>query len=725
MRSKLRLILVAIVLLALALSAGPAAAGTYTVRQCDHAAGNGFHDFQWQAAGTPALIAHSGSGCSEFGLAARNGAVGTEQTYPSGGYGGWFAYAPIGTVITRFSGAFGTLVGCCVNGLAPYAEASGPSGRAYLFQGDLGNDSWYGPSSLRGPVGRGWDASTSGFTAKSVGFYVRCGPGFSCFQQRTGDFRVRGRSFDFTLRDDVAPAVAPLGGTLTSGGWLRGTRTLSFSSGDVGGGVAGVSAAFDSGTVLPSASGCTTVAGRYARLQPCPLGRSGTWTVDTSKLPDGARTVTVRATDAGGATGQQTRTVLVDNSPPAAPLGFGVVGGHGWRRSNGFALSWANPAGQHAPIVRARLRACLVGGSRCIDLERSAESPTAAGPIALPRAGEWDVRGWLEDAAGNSDAALAAPPQRLRFDPDPPVLRFLPTAAGAPTRLVVETQDRSGVVGGGLALRRLDRRGRLDQSGWTSLPTALQGHRLVAEIDDAGLRGDFVVRARAVDAAGNHASVDSGVRTLPIRTATRLEAAFARRGGRHTVMRARHGSLVAVRGRLTAATGSPLAARPVTVELVSRDRAVKLPTARTDSAGRVTLLMRARRSAVVRLTFAGDRSALPSTSRLALHVPAPVTLAANQRRLPGGGRIVLRGRIRGGALPRRGKLVEIQAHFRGRWRTISAVRAGRSGRYRFAYVFQPSGREVTYRLRARVAAEARYPFAAGASKPVRVTVRPR
>jgi hypothetical protein len=135
--------------------------------------------------------------------------------------------------------------------------------------------------------------------------------------------------------------------------------------------------------------------------------------------------------------------------------------------------------------------------------------------------------------------------------------------------------------------------------------------------------------------------------------------------------------------------------------------------------------MRARRSAVVRLTFTGDSSALPSTSRLALHVPAPVTLAASRRQLPGGGRVVLRGRIRGGALPRRGKLVEIQAHFRGRWRTISAVRAARSGRFRFAYVFQPAGRAVTYRLRARVAVEAGYPFAAGTSKPVPVTVRPR
>lgn len=719
MRSKLRLVLVAIVLLVLALSAGPAVAGNYTVRQCDHAAGNGFHDFQWQGAGTPAPIPHSGSGCSEFGLAARNGAAGSEQRYPSGGYGGWFAYAPSGTAITGFSGVFGTLVGCCINGLAPYAEASGPSGRTYLFQGDLGNDSWYAPSGLRGPVGRSWDASTNGFTAKSVGFYVRCGPGFSCFQQRTGDFRVRGRSFDFTLRDDVAPTVSPPAGTLMSGGWLRGSRTLSFVGGDVGGGLTGVSASFDSGTVLTSPSGCTTVAGRYVRLQPCPLGRSGTWIVDTAKLPDGGRTVTVRATDAGGAMGQQTRAVLVDNSPPGAPLGLGLAGGSGWRRSNGFVLGWTNPGGQHAPIVRAGLRACPVAGGGCLVEERTIEGPSGRSSIALPHAGEWDVRLWLEDAAGNSDASQSGPAQRLRFDPDPPILRFLPIDPAAPTRVAVDARDMSGVVGGALELRRLDG-GR-----WTPLRTTRHGSRMIAAIDDSRLRGDFVVRARAVDAAGNRASAGGGVRTLPIRTATRIDAAFVRHGGGRSVVRGRYGSTIAVAGRLTAATGRPLAARAITVRLTSRDRVVSLPTAHTDAAGRVTLLVRARRSAVVELAYAGDRTSLSSTRRLALHVPAPARLVANRRRLVGGGRVVLRGRILGGALPRRGKLVEIQAHFRGRWRTISAVRAGRRGRYRFAYVFHAAPHTAIYRMRARVPAEAGYPFAAGASRAVRVTVHPR
>ena len=185
------------------------------------------------------------------------------------------------------------------------------------------------------------------------------------------------------------------------------------------------------------------------------------------------------------------------------------------------------------------------------------------------------------------------------------------------------------------------------------------------------------------------------------------------------------GSLLAVRARLTTRRGRPLAGHSVAVSLVSRDRTVDLPRATTDSAGRFALVMRARRSAAIALRFAGSRQARPASHTLALHVPAPVSIHVTRRRVSGGGRIAFRGRVRGDALPRRGKLVEVQAHFRGRWRTISAVRTGRLGRWRFGYAFQAPARKVGYRFRARFPFEAGYPFAAGASRPVRVTVMPR
>jgi hypothetical protein len=739
-RSKFRLVLVAVVLLLAALVApGTASAGSYTVRQCDYTVGNGHSDFGWQAAGSPGIALYNGSGCSEFGLAARNGAVGSEQRYPSGGYGGWFAYAPIGTVITRFSGAFGTIVGCCVNGMAPYAEAFGTTAKAYLFQGDLGNDSWYAPSGLRGPQGRSWQASTSGFDARSVGFYLRCGPGFSCYQNPTGDFRLRGRSFDFTLRDDVPPSLGAPGGTLLAGGWLGGNRTLSVPAGDVGGGLTGVSATFDGGMALNAPAPCTTAGGRYARLQPCPLGHTGSWTVDTSKLRDGARTVTVRAADVGGAVAEQTRSVKVDNTAPATPLAPAVEGGGDWRNVNGFALGWTNPPGQHAPISLARFEACPIAGGGCLSGERAAPGIARIEPIALPHAGEWDVRVWLGDAAGNADPTLASPAQRLRFDPDPPVLRFAGRDASAPTRVVVEASDMSGLADGQIELRPFGR------GDWKPIPTVRHGETLSAEIDDAAMRGVVELRARAVDRAGNATTLLGDLRSLPLRGATRLDAAIVtrvRRGGpacrprlslrcrgavtvRRSAVRTGYGSLVRIGGELRSAVGQPLPHRAVTVAVVSRNGSARLADVHTDAVGRFALVMSARRSTRIELAFHGDAQMLPTGRALALRVPAPITVRASRRLVHGDGRVVFSGRLRGGALPARGKLVEIQAHFRGRWRTISALRTRSDGRWRFGYAFRSAPRPARYRLRARVPGEAGYPFAVGTSRPVRVTVLPR
>jgi hypothetical protein len=715
--ARLALVL-AVCVVSTALAPATAAAGAYTVRQCDHAAGIGHHDFRWQAAGSPALVPHTGSGCGEFGLGARNGAPGVNQTYPSGGYGGWFAYAPPGTAITRFAGAFGTLAGCCINGLATYAEATeqadGSGFRSYLFQGNLGNDTWYAPSGLQGPVGRSWNA-TSGFAAKRVGFQVRCGPGFSCYQQKTGDLRVRARSFDFTVRDDVAPALVPSGGTLLTGGWLRGVRGLSFGAWDGGGGLTGVTATFDNGTVLWSQSTCNRAADRYTRLQPCPLARTGGWDVDTAKLPDGARTVTVRAVDAGGATVQQVRAVHVDNTPPAAPLEASVIGGSGWRRSNVFAARWRNPGGQAAPIVGARFSACPIGDGGCVAGSRAGHAITSLGALALPRAGEWKLRIGLVDAAGNSDAEAATPPLQLRYDPDPPQLRFLPRNSAYPRRIAVAAADVSGLASGRIELRRVG------SGTWRPLPTDLSRSLLTADIDDGRHRGLYELRAWATDAAGNRSIVSGTELSLPLRRTTRLVAAIVERAARRTTARARHGSLVVIRGRLTAA-GAPLANRRVAVRRVSRTHASQLPPVLTGARGRIATLLRARTSAVVQLRFAGDDRVLPSTRRLAIHVPAPATIKVDRRAVRGGERVTFHGRVRGGAIPRRGKLVEVQAHFRDRWRTISAVRSTRAGRWRFAYRFQAAGRTARYRMRARVPAEAGYPFAAGASRPIRVTV---
>ncbi|NLT05148.1 MAG: hypothetical protein GXY03_02440, partial [Solirubrobacterales bacterium] len=316
--------------------------------------------------------------------------------------------------------------------------------------------------------------------------------------------------------------------------------------------------------------------------------------------------------------------------------------------------------------------------------------------------------------------------------------------------------DLSGVAGG-----RIELRGYHGRGDWRALPTALRGGRLHAELSD-DLDGAYELRARATDGAGNAGVGYGGVRTLPVRAATRLaghllvRARRARPGCkpakaarcrtvatvRRQAARVARGGQVVLRATATTAAGRPLAGAEIAATLVSADgRETGLPALRTDAAGAVATVLTARRSATVRLRYAGDGRHRASEAAVELRVPAQATIAAGgpavravrqlRRKAARGpwravavaGRVVrFRGRVLGGAVPRAGKLVEVQAHFRGRWRTISAVRSDRRGRWSFRYRFGASPRTATYRMRARVPAEAGYPFAAGTSRPLRVTV---
>jgi hypothetical protein len=668
----------------------PAAAGSYTVRQCDYAAGNGHHDFVWQSAGAPTVDVYAGSGCGEFGLAVRNSGGGTHRTYPSGAYGGWFAYAPNGTVITGFSGMFGVLSGCCVSGMASYAEATqhhdGRGARSYLFQGDLGNQTWGAPSGVGGPVGRAWSAATAGFDAKRVGFHLQCGPGFSCSQGIYGDLRLRGRSFDLTLRDDAPPMVGDPAGTLLTGGWVRGVRTLSFLAHDTGGGLTLVEAAFDSGLSSRWPSTCTTAGGRYARLQPCPAGRAAEWAVDTARLPDGGRHLHLVATDVGGAQTSRTVAVYVDNGAPRSPIGLALAGNGGWRAASDFELRWANPGEQHSPIAAAHWRACRVGAvADCAGGTRAAHGVAASGPIELPRAGEWDVALWLEDSVGNADPATAPQALRLRYDPDPPLLEL----HAQPARVTVGTSDLSGVASATVELRRHG------SGGWAQLPATLEGDRIVADVDEArrAAGGRYDVRVRAVDAAGN-AAVAHGV--LELGAGAAPPPAWI--------------------GPPAAPAGPLLGARDgATPPRAKRPRALR--------AARVTMTARVRtggRRAARRRGEGGRRGDGRGRSRKR-GSRRPAVREVRRLTTVGGRPVLFGGRV-STPVPRGGKLVEVQAHFRGRWRTISVVRARRGGRWRFRYTFQTSPWPAHHRMRARVPAEAGYRFAAGSSRPVRVTV---
>jgi hypothetical protein len=120
--------------------------------------------------------------------------------------------------------------------------------------------------------------------------------------------------------------------------------------------------------------------------------------------------------------------------------------------------------------------------------------------------------------------------------------------------------------------------------------------------------------------------------------------------------------------------------------------------------------------------LAGARS-----PRLRLRVRAGIGLSASPDSLRTGEALELSGRVRSRAavIRSRGKLVVIQYLEResGRWQPALITRAGPQGRFRARYRFRYVSGLARIELRAKVPPEEGWPYAAGASAPVRVTVR--
>jgi hypothetical protein len=81
------------------------------------------------------------------------------------------------------------------------------------------------------------------------------------------------------------------------------------------------------------------------------------------------------------------------------------------------------------------------------------------------------------------------------------------------------------------------------------------------------------------------------------------------------------------------------------------------------------------------------------------------------------------GRVRGGPFPEAGKLVNLQAFYRGRWRTFALPRTDGRGRWSHRYRFGATTGRVRYSFRALIPREDGYPYGPGRSRTVEVVVQ--
>lgn len=717
----------------LALAAGPwsARAGTYDVSTCDLAGGvNATWSPELTHGGMAIYQRCPSNGGEDSGLVTRASGQQAGWTVPSGAAARWVFRAPPDAAVVgiradaRFhqggrgwhavlSNGSQLLYGCPVN--ANGGSCAGSLARNQYISVPASPVVYTETICVLGPCPVSWQPYFQGNT------WAR--------------FIMYGATV--TVADGTPPGVGGPGGSAWTSDWVGGRPSVTFDSSD-NVGIREVRATLDGRVVRGASRDCDPAALR------CPDWPGAALDVPTFEAPDGRRTLSLIAVDRAGNLGSISRTILIDNTPPAAPVDANVVGGAGWRSANSFAVRWQNPpqAGS-APIAAVHYEICpSTGSGRCTSGSTRSSGVTELDRMSVPAAGEWLIRTWLGDSAGNARRETAGPPVPLRFDPEPPTVSILPTNPDDPSRIRVAASDEiSGIARAEVEIRR---RGK---STWRPLGTEPSADGFIAPLNDARLRdGHYDLRARVFDAAGNERSTDrlpggevASIR-LPVRAKTSMRVGKPRRvAARRSRGRTRRtrtiyvrrpitdiGRRVRIRGRLTTPGGNALQGAQVDVSARPEEAGAQfqpVSTLTTSRTGRFTYLVPAGPNRSVRFHYAGAPKIRPQTRNVDVRVRAASRMRSSRRSVVNGEAVTFRGRLQGGFVPSAGKLVELQFFARGRWRTFATTRSDAAGRWRYDYRFDGTRGTVRWRFRARIPREAGYPFTLGTSRRVRVTVR--
>jgi len=615
-----RAALFAVVLAAVAaLSADPAAGGTYRVVACDAAPGGANN--AWRPRSDSGMLAYTACpsrGSATRGLVVRNRVGAGElrrgraalMTFeaPTGASldGIEFDWDGLGAArqwTLGFTGADGRLIAGCG------ARQPGGAGAACVLGDPKGAKRTF--KSLGG--------------RSIVQIAARCGASGGCdtSPSRSAD-RARGRLAvhyaAVVVRDGSAPNLAASDQGLVGGEWSRGLQIAQVRASD-NVGVRSASLAIDG---VPR--GRDTQRCDFTRRVPCPRTPILGYRLDTRRLGDGPHAMSVTAADAAGNSRAVRRTIRVDNHAPRAVRDVRVLGPGGVRSHNSFDLRWRPPPRQAAPILRARYRLCRASGSgRCVEGVRPGGA-TGIDDLSVPGRGEWRFRTWLVDAAGNARRVSASEPVTLRFDDRQPVRM----ASG------VEVAD------GGIAPRAT--------IGFGKRPT-VRGSVSAASDGLAGVRVAVLSRTR-----GSH-------------------------------------------------------------------RTSRVDTLQTDPSGRFRYRVERGPSRTLFFEYGGGERHRPASDSVGLAVRARSSLSASRSRVENGERVRFEGRVLGRPVPREGKLLQLEAHYRGSWRTFAVLRSNRRGRWHYGYRFEATTGSVTYPFRVRIPRERSYPYAVGRSRVVKVVVR--
>ena len=477
---------VLIFLLALAASApGTAEAGTYHQWGCRTPAGAAAPADGWDSGATPAAAVQSSC--------ASGGSVGVIAGDATGVAAASMIYSPgpnlTATAATLWRSAHASQ--SVLFNLPPYYLVYFTLGSAYnaydQYGGYLAAETGYGdnngttsgptiPSSAGTPTPP-FDASnrlefaplSQDKPAAPLKAEVGCGQwnggNYSC------DARYLLTAYDIKLRDDSAPAVGAVAGTLVnaagkidpSAGAVSGSRSVIVLGTDTGSGLYRVVVEVDTKEVASARNGaadaarCSPAAAAdglraYVVRQPCPSSGSATATWDTTKVADGTHAVRVLLEDASGnATVVTSGQVVVRNAVevvPSTPVGpttpvvrgepNGVTAGDGVGATAApdtgtLALAWPGTA-RAASTSKASIRRCKqanYAAKHTVECKGQAAQKSFATSWSATKTVE--VGGQLTDLQGNAITGATV------------VLEGLPAAVGAsPRALATVTTNAAG-----------------------------------------------------------------------------------------------------------------------------------------------------------------------------------------------------------------------------------------------------------------------------------------
>jgi hypothetical protein len=195
-------------------------------------------------------------------------------------------------------------------------------------------------------------------------------------------------------------------------------------------------------------------------------------------------------------------------------------------------------------------------------------------------------------------------------------------------------------------------------------------------LDDLSVpgRGEWRLEVWLEDAAGNR-DFRTGPRAVRLRfddrVPTRIRAGLlpgdgkGRPSDRLTVDFGR--SAIAT-GTFSDAGGALLGGRTVSVfaKVSGRDRYERIGSATTDHGGRFRRRIPPGPSRTIRLEYAGGDRHRPAATGAKIATRAKSTIEVDRHRVRNGDRVTFRGRLLGRPVPREGKLLQLEAHYRGR-----------------------------------------------------------